>query len=265
MCRLTAYLGPEIPLENIIAKPCHSLLVQSQDAQEAKLRVNGDGFGIAWYGHLAEPGLFRDVCPAWSDSNLPSICRLVRAPLFLAHVRAATSGSNSRENCHPFSFGRWSFMHNGGLGDFDKMRRAMEAEIADRYYLARRGTTDSELLFLLLLSNGLEANPETALARTLARVRDLWREHGADGQPLRITCVLSDGERLFGFRHASDTKAPTLYVADGLDHGGRAFASEPLEGAAPRWCRIEADRLVTLTSSAISEQPLLECETEASV
>jgi len=256
MCRLAAYLGPEIPLENIIAKPCHSLLVQSQDAQEAKLRVNGDGFGIAWYGHLPEPGLFRDVCPAWSDSNLPSICRLVRARLFLAHVRAATSGSNARENCHPFGYRQWSFMHNGGLGDFDKMRRAMEAEIADQHYLSRRGTTDSELLFLLLLSNGLETEPAAALDKTLNQVHRLWRENGADGQPLRITCVLSDGKRLFGFRHASDGKAPTLYVADGLDHGGRAFASEPLEGAAPRWCKVPADTLVLLTEGAAEERPL---------
>ena len=90
MCRLTAYMGPEIPLENIIVKPKHSLLVQSHDAREAKLAVNGDGFGIAWYGDVPEPGLYKDTFPAWSDENLPSICRLVKSRLFLAHVRAST-------------------------------------------------------------------------------------------------------------------------------------------------------------------------------
>ena len=49
MCRLSAYLGPEIPLQNIVVLPKHSLLEQSQAATEAKLAVNGDGFGVAWY------------------------------------------------------------------------------------------------------------------------------------------------------------------------------------------------------------------------
>lgn len=55
MCRLTAYLGPDIPLERIIVLPSHSLLQQSQQANEAKLAVNGDGFGIAWYSDEIHP------------------------------------------------------------------------------------------------------------------------------------------------------------------------------------------------------------------
>ena len=153
MCRLAAYLGAEIALENIIVRPKHSLLVQSQDAREAKLAVNGDGFGVAWYSDLAGPGLYKDVLPAWSDSNLPSLCRHIRSRLFLAHVRASTFGSVSRENCHPFSYGRWSFMHNGGVGGFNFMRRDLENLLSDRYYDARRGNTDSELLFYLMLTN----------------------------------------------------------------------------------------------------------------
>lgn len=182
MCRLAAYLGTEIPLENIIAKPRHSLLVQSLDAQEAKLRVNGDGFGIAWYGHLPEPGLFKDVLPAWADTNLRSICRLVRSPLFLAHVRAATTGATSRDNCHPFTYGSWSFMHNGGIGDFSLIRRDMELLIPDPYYGARRGTTDSELFFHLLLTNGLETDPLQALRITIPPGAGAGGPASGDGQ-----------------------------------------------------------------------------------
>ena len=46
MCRLAAYIGPEIPLENIVTAPKHSLLSQSKDAYESKVSTNGDGFGI---------------------------------------------------------------------------------------------------------------------------------------------------------------------------------------------------------------------------
>ena len=64
MCRLTAYVGPQIPLENIVTAPQHSLLFQSKDAYESKVSTNGDGFGIAWYGSNPEPGLYRDCLPA---------------------------------------------------------------------------------------------------------------------------------------------------------------------------------------------------------
>lgn len=256
MCRLAAYLGTEIPLENIIARPRHSLLVQSQDAREAKLRVNGDGFGIAWYGHLPEPGLFKDVLPAWADTNLPSVCRLVRSRLFLAHVRAATTGASSRDNCHPFAYGRWAFMHNGGLGDFPRLRRDMEACIADEYYATRRGTTDSELFFLMMLTNGLDHDPRAALERTLSQVTGIARKRSDGTQPLRLTCAFSDGARIFAFRHADDAKAPSLYLSECLDHGGRAFASEPLEGPCARWRAVEPDVLYELSETDERRYPL---------
>ena len=87
MCRIAAYSGPAIPLENIIVRPAHSLLDQSQHASEAKLPVNGDGFGIAWYGDDDRPGLYRDVLPAWADGNLTSLCRMVLVPIHRAHPR----------------------------------------------------------------------------------------------------------------------------------------------------------------------------------
>lgn len=65
MCRLAAYLGPAIALEDIIIAPPHSLIMQSKAALEAKLTVNGDGFGIAWYGTRPDPGLYKNILPAW--------------------------------------------------------------------------------------------------------------------------------------------------------------------------------------------------------
>lgn len=265
MCRLAAYIGTEIPLENIIARPRHSLLVQSQDAQEAKLRVNGDGFGIAWYGHLPEPGLFKDVLPAWADTNLPSICRLVRSRLFLAHVRAATTGASSRENCHPFTHGRWAFMHNGGIGNFGHLRRDMEALIGDDYYALRRGTTDSELFFLMMLSNGLDEDAPAALQKTLAQLLGIAERRGTAGQPIRLTCAFSDGARIFAFRFADDRQAPTLYLSDCLDHGGRAFASEPLEGPCARWRTVEQDLLYELAPDRLDMHAIAAAPTPMAV
>ncbi len=253
MCRLAAYLGPEVPLETIIITPGHSLLEQSHGATEAKLAVNGDGFGIAWYGSDTRPGLYRDVLPAWSDGNLSSICRMVRAPLFLAHVRASTVGETSRVNCHPFGYENWSFMHNGQVASFGRIRRKLEASLPDDLYHARRGTTDSELLFLLLLAEGLSASPKTACEAVISAVR---RAQGPRDRPNRLTCVFSDGQSLFAMRHSCDQQSPSLYISKELEAGGRAFASEPLDGCREQWMPVPENHFACLSPDALTISPL---------
>ncbi len=244
MCRIAAYTGPAIPLENIIVRPAHSLLDQSQHATEAKLAVNGDGFGIVWYGEARFPGLYRDVLPAWADDNLTNLCRMVRSHHFIAHVRASTMGETSRANCHPFAFENWSFCHNGQIPHFPAIRRQMEAALPDDLFAAKRGSTDSEMVFLTLLANGLRDDPAAAMRATLAAIGP-----ATDAGPIRLTCVFSDGETLYAFRHASDGKCPTLYRSGVLDNGGFALASEPLCGTAAKWIEIPPDTICRVTAS----------------
>lgn len=253
MCRLAAYSGPAIPLERIIVAPCHSLLEQSQGATEAKLAVNGDGFGIAWYGNNEQPGLYRDVLPAWSDGNLPSLCRMIESKLFLAHVRASTAGETSRVNCHPFTYKNWSFMHNGQIAGFEKIRRKLETTLPDNLYDLRRGTTDSELIFLLLLANGLETAPKAACETVI----DLVKSHQASiSKPNRLAFVFSDGDRLFALRHSCDEDSPSLYASNSLDSGGRAIASEPLDNLESNWSCIPEDHFACLWKGVLTLEPL---------
>ena len=77
MCRWAAYSGKPLYIEDIIASPCHSLIEQSHAASECKTAINGDGFGLAWYGDHEEPGIYCDILPAWSDRNLRNIARMV--------------------------------------------------------------------------------------------------------------------------------------------------------------------------------------------
>ena len=252
MCRIAAWSGPDIALEDIVIRPAHSLLVQSQHATEAKLAVNGDGFGIAWYGHGAEPGLYRDVLPAWADGNLVSLCRMVHSRRFIAHIRASTMGETSRANCHPFTHGRWSFCHNGQVPHFPRIRRTLESALPDALYHHRRGTTDSEAVFLTLLANGLDSDPARAWRATF----DAIGTAGDEG-PIRVTCVFSDGDTLWALRWASDGKAPTLYLSDSFPGGGRAIASEPLCGDAARWQALPCGTLCALgPDGALRTEPL---------
>ena len=272
MCRLIAYCGPPIPLENIVITPSHSLVVQSQVAEEAKLAVNGDGFGLAWYaGHdraaltdvpNSMPALYKEIMPAWANPNLLHICRAVRSGLFLAHVRASTFGGASYQNCHPFTHGRWSFVHNGQIGGFERLRRDMENLLPDDLFQARLGITDSELVFLLLVANGLEVCTETACRATIDQIESLHRQK-AIKQPIRLTFVLADGSRLFGCRFSSDDNAPTLYMSNKLDHGGYAFASEPLDSAPGHWSMIGEGSFVSLDAKGQQNVALLSGKLEA--
>ncbi|NDG58449.1 MAG: class II glutamine amidotransferase, partial [Betaproteobacteria bacterium] len=89
-----------------------------------------DGFGVAWYAKRSTPGLFKDILPAWNDSNLRSIAAQIEAGLFFAHVRASTGTSVTRTNCHPFTFKNWAFMHNGKIGNWTTCRKSVEQMIS---------------------------------------------------------------------------------------------------------------------------------------
>ncbi len=202
MCRLVAHLGAPTFLSEHVERPPRSLIAQSLTAAEAKTVTQGDGVGIGWYGERPEPGVYREARPAWSDENLRSLCRHIRAGLFFAHVRAATGTDASRANCHPFAVGDRLFMHNGQVGGYGRIRRRLEAMIDDRLYDIRLGTSDSEALFLAALSHGLDADPARGFARVL---EDVAREQRAAGRTSRA----SSGRRASARRCASRPATPT--------------------------------------------------------
>jgi predicted glutamine amidotransferase len=232
MCRWLAYKGDPTYLENLVATPSHSLIAQSLRADQAKSPTNGDGFGVGWYGERDTPGLYREIRPAWSDENLRSLCAQVRARLFFAHVRASTGTAIARANCHPFVSGRLMFMHNGQVGNYAAVKRAMEMLIPDALYGQRTGTTDSEALFLTALASGMEQDPIFAFARTLNNVVALMHRAGVT-EALRFTSALSDGVSLYAFRWASDDRAPTLYYRETA--ASLVVVSEPLDSERGCW------------------------------
>jgi predicted glutamine amidotransferase len=254
MCRWAAYIGQDVFLEDIVTAPCHSLIAQSHCAQEAKSPTNGDGFGLAWYGDRPEPGLYRDILPAWSDPNLISLCRQIRSGLFLAHIRASTGGATSRANCHPFVSGRWSFIHNGQIGGFERIRRPLENTIADALYNQKQGTTDSELFFLLMLDEGLDADPQGAVLRATARV--IEASHRAGIEPsLKLTAAFSDGASLFAIRYATDAHAPTLYTSEIGGGTGRCIVSEPFDREGGNWNAIPPASFVAISKGSMTIRP----------
>lgn len=250
MCRWASYIGKPILLEQIVASPSRSLITQSRRSLQAETEINADGFGVAWYGEHPEPGLFRDVLPAWSDPNLSSLVHHVRSGLFLAHVRASTGSASSRNNCHPFVCGRWCFMHNGQVGGFDGFRQRVEMMIDEKLYCWRKGATDSEALFLVAMSEGLENDPKGAMARAIGRLEALSRDRGVEPH-MRATLSFSDGQTIYAVRYASDDHAPSLYHRLAFGGTGRIVTSEPLDIEDPKWSPIPSGSFLKASRDGI--------------
>jgi glutamine amidotransferase len=261
MCRWIAYRGQQTALEHYVTAPSHSLVEQSIRALEGTTSTNGDGFGLGWYGEHPEPGLYREVRPAWSDDNLRYLCRHIRSHLFFGHVRATTGTSVTRPNCHPFAVGQHMFMHNGVVGDWPRIRRKVEAMIPDALYASRMGTTDSEAVFLAILGAGGRTDPIGATERVLAELTDLVSASGHH-EPLRFTSAMADGTNLYAFRYAANDKANTLYYRSVDDNV--VVVSEPLDSDRAVWTPVPTNHiLIARPGQKVEMRPFFEEKRQA--
>jgi glutamine amidotransferase len=282
MCRFTFYQGEPIRLSALVTEPEHSLINQSFDSREGEEPLNGDGFGVAWYvPELTHaPGRFRGVSPAWNNANLHEIARVVTSPCVMAHVRAATQQlAVSELNCHPFVVDRWSFMHNGDIGGFGRIRRALLAQLSDARFDSIRGSTDSEHFFALLLdeleSEGADPDVEAigrAFQRSLERIRALMFAH-APGEHLYINAVLTNGADAVACRYTTDApeEGSSLHLNQGqryiceegvcrmidtVNSGSVIVSSEPLSDD-PGWTPFKPNSMVLLSGNRVARSVAL--------
>ncbi|MDG5808435.1 class II glutamine amidotransferase [Streptomyces ossamyceticus] len=256
MCRWLAYSGTPVLLDTILYQPAHSLIDQSLHARMGVETTNGDGFGVGWYDtspHTSTPAVFRDVGPAWSNRNLREIADHVESPLFFAHIRATTGTAVQQTNCHPFRHGRWMWMHNGAIADFHRMRRDLALVVDPELFLDMEGSTDSEMMFYLALTFGLEEDPPGAVARMAGLVERVGREHGVEF-PLQMTVAVTEGQRLWVFRYSSQGASRSLYFSTdvetlrslhpdltflrGVSDDTRLVVSEPLGDLPGAWNQV---------------------------
>ncbi len=276
MCRFVLYLGKPVTLSSLLVEPSHSLIRQSVHSDEREEPLNGDGFGVAFYApqFSPEPALFRSISPAWNNRNLLELSRITQSGCILAHVRAATQALEiSEPNCHPFTFGRYAFMHNGDLGGFLRGRRRIIGRMPDRIFETIRGTTDSEHLFGLVLSRIPEADHENAqtLADALVGgVREaisILREDSGAEEHCYLNIVLANGRSAVACRYTTDLPdgADSLYLNWGKRYacegglcrmldadeasGSVIVASEPLSQE-PGWHPVPTNHLVLIDGTA---------------
>jgi len=210
MCRWLAYSGAPVNLEELLFKPANSLVIQSKHSKMGATTTNGDGFGVGWYGAGRTPGVFRSTEPAWNDRNLRELSAVATSRRVFAHIRASTGSAVQQTNCHPFRHGTWLWMHNGVLAGFPAIKRDLAFAVAPDLYPDIEGSTDSEMLFFLALTFGLEQDAPAAVARAVGLVEETARRHGI-GDPVQMTVATTDGDTTWAFRYSSAHVSRTLF------------------------------------------------------
>jgi predicted glutamine amidotransferase len=247
MCRWMAWHGQPVLVDELLFKSPHGLIDQSLHSRMGAETTNGDGFGLGWYGAGEGPGIYHSVAPAWGDANLRDLASHIESHLFIAHVRATSGTAIQETNCHPFRHGRWLFVHNGVVAGFHEMRRELMLEVAPELFADIQGSTDSEVLFHLALTYGLEDDPVAALEQTIGLVEATAARHGIENA-VQASIGVADGERLWAFRYSTEGNSRTLFVS------ADAHAVRQLHPENPRLQRLrDEDRVVV--SEPMSELP----------
>jgi glutamine amidotransferase len=218
MCRALLYLGEPVLLDNLLFQPDSALVRQSYMPKMLNT-LNLAGFGLrAWDpgSHQPEKPFFygSPSLPVF-DRNLKNLAEKVRATCVLAHVRGVAYSAAveiSLQNVHPFQFEGvpWALAHNGDLAGMEALKPRLVPHVHPRFLAGIRGTTDSEWIYALFMSQ--LADPGAAVAedeafealrRTLAVLRQTRAEAGVSVSS-SVNLFIANGRQLVALRYCFD-------------------------------------------------------------
>jgi len=218
MCRALLYLGPPVLLDNLLFQPDSALVRQSYMPKMLHM-LNLAGFGMrAWDPGSHEPAApfsyASDSLPVF-DRNLKNLAGKVAAGCVLAHVRGvaySTQVEISLQNVHPFQFAGipLTLAHNGDLARFGEMKPRLAAHVRPEIARQVRGTTDSEWIYALVVSQ-LEAphlpvsgeQLTAAITRALTIIREERAHLGIDVSS-SVNLFVTDGRQVAAARYCFD-------------------------------------------------------------
>ena len=218
MCRLAAYLGPDLLLHKLLEENPNSLVKQSWASEELQgTTLNADGFGFGWHLPDGQATTYTSILPIWSDTNLSGLAQTLHSKLWLAYVRSATPGqATNQANTQPFKHGKFLFQHNGRIEKFnDGPRAALHRHLSAEISSEIEANTDSEYLFALCKQYLLDG--KSALEALGLACQDLATLL-AD-TPALLNMIISDGDAIFACRHAiNGGQCPSLYYTNTHPH-----------------------------------------------
>jgi len=245
MCRVLAYLGHPVLLDDLLYKPDNSLVRQSYDPKMMRM-LNLAGFGMAaWDGQSHDPKnpfTYRTPSLPIFDQNLRDLAQKICATALIAHIRGVpyTEGSTvASQNLHPFRFKgfRLAMAHNGDLWSFPDMKFHLLQHIHPGIAQSIQGTTDSEWIYAVLMSQFKDPTADVgvseitrAVERTLTLIAEVRQKLGIHvASPVNL--FISNGNDLVATRYTFDYGCypddpaavnltyPTLWYTFGSDYG----------------------------------------------
>jgi len=287
MCRALMYLGKQpILVDDLLYKTDSSLVKQAYQPRYMHEFNNLAGFGLIGWAkgeNNIEPFIYRTTALPFFDRNLKALVTKLYANCLVAHVRGAPYSENSvidSRNIHPFKFPDVNLVlaHNGDLFEFKKMRYQLISRIKPEFASFIEGTTDSECVYALLISQladpfgdiTLEEVVE-AIVKTIKIIREVRELNGID-QASPLNLFISNGTFLvatrfvFDFGHFTkrhnidDLAYQSLWYTFGNHYGlvdgqfqmlnGEAYssiivASEPLTSDVTTWLEVPEYSILT--------------------
>ncbi|MGH2701490.1 MAG: class II glutamine amidotransferase, partial [Actinomycetota bacterium] len=138
----------------------------------------------------------------------------------------------------------------GFIGGFHQVKRDLAFAVDPSLFPSIEGSTDSELLFHLALTFGLEDEPQKAVERAVGFVQATGAQHGIE-EPIQMTVATSNGSTLWVFRYSSrgrsrslfySTDVPTLRslhpeleILGEVEDESRLVVSEPIRDLSGAW------------------------------
>jgi glutamine amidotransferase len=171
-------------------------------------------------------------------------------------------------NCHPFRYRKWLFVHNGEIHNLERIRRDLLLAVAPELFPNIQGTTDSELMFYLALSFGLEADPLGALARMAGFIEETARKRGT-AEPLWMTLGASNGKVIYAVRYSSAGEAPSLHYSRDVEDicelnprlegyfspFSRIVVSEPMGSVVEAWVHVPEGSCLRVAGGDVDVRP----------
>ena len=198
------------PLKEALYMPAHSLIDQSLHSRLGAETTNGDGFGVGWYGEAPDPGVFHSTEPAWNDHNLHELADHICSPHLLHPHPRGDRQRRAADELPPVP-PRELAVHAQRLHQRVRdVKRDLVLAVDPSLFPEIQGQTDTEVLFYLALTFGLEDDPPAAIEQAIGLVEAVGSRLGVP-HPFQGTIATTDGERTWAVRYSSEGKSRSLF------------------------------------------------------
>jgi glutamine amidotransferase len=238
MCRLFGLSAGTHPVKGTF------WLLEAPDSLAEQSRRNPDGYGLATF--QPEPLVEKRPVAAYEDEEFAREANERESPVFVAHVRYASTGRRALANTHPFEQEGRVLAHNGHIEGLD----ALDDHLGD-YRRLVRGQTDSERFFALVTkethANGGDPGAGlAAAARWVAAQLPLYA----------LNCVMATATDTWALRYPDAHDLLMLQRAKGGPSGQRHFDAASASGRIRVRCGELATRpAVVFASERMDEDP----------